>query len=56
MSSMANRYVIGTPDQMVEELTQIAEIGLDEIHIQGLDTMEHLQIFGNEVLPKLRGA
>ena len=55
MSSIANRYVIGTPEQMVEELTQIAEIGLDEIHIQGLDTMEHLQIFGNDVLPKLRG-
>ena len=55
MTSMPNRFVIGTSEQVVEELTQIAEMGLDEIYIQGLDSLEELQKFGTEVLPKLRG-
>ena len=54
MTSMPNRFVIGTSEQVVEELKQIAEMGVDEIYIQGLDSMEALQKFGTEVLPNLR--
>ena len=54
MSSIANRFIIGTPDQVVEDLKEVAELGLDEIHIQGLGNLRNLQIFGSEVLPELR--
>lgn len=55
IGSMANRYVIGTPGQVVEELKQIAALGVDELCIQGLDSIDALRRFAQEVMPKVRG-
>ena len=53
--NLANRYVIGTPDEVARELKQIAEMGLDELLISGLDSIETLRKFAREVMPSVRG-
>jgi alkanesulfonate monooxygenase SsuD/methylene tetrahydromethanopterin reductase-like flavin-dependent oxidoreductase (luciferase family) len=53
-SRLADRFVIGTPDQVVEEVRQIAEIGFDLLIVQGLDTIEDLRKFATGVMPKVR--
>jgi alkanesulfonate monooxygenase SsuD/methylene tetrahydromethanopterin reductase-like flavin-dependent oxidoreductase (luciferase family) len=51
---LADRFVIGTPDQVVEEIRQITEIGFDLLIVQGLDTIADLRKFATEVMPKVR--
>ena len=49
--------VIGTPDQMVEQLGQLAEAGVQRIMLQwiDLDDLDGIERIANKVLPQLRG-
>jgi alkanesulfonate monooxygenase SsuD/methylene tetrahydromethanopterin reductase-like flavin-dependent oxidoreductase (luciferase family) len=50
-----DRFVIGTPETVVEEIKKIADIGFDLLIVQGLDTIKDLRKFATEVMPKVRG-
>jgi alkanesulfonate monooxygenase SsuD/methylene tetrahydromethanopterin reductase-like flavin-dependent oxidoreductase (luciferase family) len=51
---ITHRFVIGTPDQVARELKEIVDMGLDELVILGLETIEDLQRFASEVMPYVR--
>ena len=50
---ITERFVFGTPDQIAEELTRMAEDGIDEFIIRGLDSIELLRRFAADVMPSL---
>jgi F420-dependent oxidoreductase-like protein len=50
-----NSPLVGTPDEIVEQLGQFAEVGLQRVYLQLLDLsdQEHLQLFAGEVMRQL---
>ena len=51
---ITHRFVIGTPSQIVRELKEIVDMGLDELVIVGLESIEDLRKFDSEVMPYVR--
>jgi F420-dependent oxidoreductase-like protein len=51
----SNSPLVGTPDEMVQNLGPFAEIGVQRVYLQLLDMsdLEHLQLFANEVMRQL---
>jgi F420-dependent oxidoreductase-like protein len=51
----SNSPLVGTPDEIVQQLGRFAEIGVQRVYLQLLDTsdMEHLQLFAGEVMRQL---
>jgi F420-dependent oxidoreductase-like protein len=49
--------IVGTADQLVEQLSQLAEAGLQRVMLQwiDLDDIEGLEIIARDVLPQLNG-
>lgn len=47
----------GTPDEVVEKLARFARLGADRVYLQilALDDIEHLELLGEEVLPRCAG-
>ncbi|MDQ1673889.1 MAG: hypothetical protein QOC98_2451 [Frankiaceae bacterium] len=54
MSALPGR-VIGTPEQVVDELSQYAAMGVDTVYLQilDMDDYDHLDLIAREVAPKL---
>jgi alkanesulfonate monooxygenase SsuD/methylene tetrahydromethanopterin reductase-like flavin-dependent oxidoreductase (luciferase family) len=52
-SRITERHVIGTVDQVVDDLCQIAEAGFDHLIIHGLDSIGELRRFWEEVVPRV---
>ncbi|HIF92911.1 MAG: LLM class flavin-dependent oxidoreductase [Myxococcales bacterium] len=50
---LTERFVVGTPDQIAEELSEIKDMGFDQIILGGLETAEDLARFKEEVRPKV---
>ncbi len=50
-STLAFRSVIGTPEEVAEDLVRISEDGFHEILVGGLETIELLHKFKEEVMP-----
>lgn len=48
--------LIGTPEQVVEQLVELADAGLNGMMVGFLDYVEELQYFGEAVLPLMREA
>ncbi|NIB38413.1 LLM class flavin-dependent oxidoreductase [Pseudomaricurvus alkylphenolicus] len=53
-SRVTERHVIGTPDEIVDELKEIAGNTYEQVIIHGLNTMEDVQRFASDILPKLK--
>lgn len=51
---LGHRFVIGTPDEIAEELRRQAGLGFDLLVIRGLDSIELLRRFAAEVMPKIK--
>jgi F420-dependent oxidoreductase-like protein len=51
----SNSPLVGTPDEIVQQLGRFAEIGVQRVYLQLLDMsdMEHLQLFAGEVMRQL---
>lgn len=50
-SRITERHIIGHPTQVAEELEEVASDGFDQLIIHGLDSVEELQRFADEVKP-----
>jgi F420-dependent oxidoreductase-like protein len=51
----AHSPLVGTPDEIVQRLGRLAEIGVQRVYLQLLDMsdLEHLQLFAGEVMQQL---
>jgi F420-dependent oxidoreductase-like protein len=51
----SNSPLVGTPDEIVQQLGRFAEIGVQRVYLQLLDLsdLEHLQLFAGEVMRQL---
>jgi F420-dependent oxidoreductase-like protein len=51
-----NSPLVGTPSEIVDKLGPFAEIGMQRVYLQLLDTadLDHLDLFAAEVIPQLR--
>jgi F420-dependent oxidoreductase-like protein len=51
----SNSPLVGTPDEIVQNLGPLAEIGVQRVYLQLLDLsdLEHLQLFADEVMRQL---
>jgi len=54
-SLATERLIVGTTDEIADELREMAQAGFDELIIQGLDSIEALQTFARDVMPKVKG-
>ena len=50
-----NSPLVGTPDEIVDKLGPFAEIGVQRVYLQLLDTsdLDHLELFATEVVSQL---
>ena len=48
--------LVGTPEQVVEEMGRLADIGVDILLLSWLDYLPELRHFGAEVLPLMQQA
>lgn len=50
-----DEVTVGTVDEVVDRVTALAELGIDRVYLQFLDLhdLEHLELVGREVLPRL---
>ena len=51
----ANKWIVGTPDEVVAQLQEYAAAGVEELMAQFLivDDLDGIRILGEEVLPRL---
>jgi alkanesulfonate monooxygenase SsuD/methylene tetrahydromethanopterin reductase-like flavin-dependent oxidoreductase (luciferase family) len=54
--TFADMNVAGTPEQAVEKLQRLSELGADRVYLQLVDQrdLDHVELLGAEVLPHLR--
>ena len=50
---ITERFIFGTPDDIADQLMRMAEDGIDEFIIRGLDSIDLLRRFASEVMPKV---
>ena len=48
--------MVGTPEQVVDELLKLSRIGVEGVALIGHDYLEELNFFGERVLPLMRQA
>ncbi|GAB4355540.1 MAG: hypothetical protein Kow0073_12750 [Immundisolibacter sp.] len=46
--------MVGTPQQVAEEIGRLADIGVDILLLSWLDCLPELEDFGEQVMPLLR--
>ena len=51
---LGHRFVIGTPDEVAEELKRQLDIGFNLLVVRGLDSIDLLQTFAADVMPTVR--
>lgn len=55
-SRLTERHVVGSPQQVAEELCRIAEAGFDQVIVHGLDDTDALRLFAEQVMPVVKVA
>jgi alkanesulfonate monooxygenase SsuD/methylene tetrahydromethanopterin reductase-like flavin-dependent oxidoreductase (luciferase family) len=48
--------MVGTPEQVVEEMLKLSRIGIEGVILSWLDYNEEIQFFGEKILPLMRQA
>lgn len=51
---ITQRHVIGTPEQVIEQLIGIIDLGFDHIILAGHDNPDSVELFAQEVLPTIQ--
>ncbi|WAJ28215.1 LLM class flavin-dependent oxidoreductase [Antarcticirhabdus aurantiaca] len=51
-----NIYLVGTPEQIVEQFAGLKKAGIDGLQLSFFDFKEDLEIFGSDVLPLMKQA
>ena len=48
--------MVGTPEQVVEEMLKLSRIGIEGVILSWLDYNQEIQYFGEKILPLMRQA